>query len=213
MLRLEARARLDRIAFITVDNKLGGLLQASRGHRRRKAARPSSAVKPKMCCAGTSRACSKQLADGKAKGSRPQARHRVRARRHGPHHRAARPARGEPAGLEPRDVSVHRSRAARLRARRRDRVRPPRVSHGCAAGAVRRRVRGRDRARLQVRQRAVASACRKASAARRVLFFYGHTLARELRGRDGAPAQAEVATELPTDARATTSSSAASAAS
>jgi hypothetical protein len=31
MLRLEARSRLDRIAFITVDNKLGGLLRSAQG--------------------------------------------------------------------------------------------------------------------------------------------------------------------------------------
>src|SRR5688572_15809530 len=30
MLRLEARSRLDRIAFVTVDNKLGGLLRQAR---------------------------------------------------------------------------------------------------------------------------------------------------------------------------------------
>src|SRR5262245_10175594 len=31
MLRLEARSRLDRIAFITVDSKLGGLLRSAQG--------------------------------------------------------------------------------------------------------------------------------------------------------------------------------------
>ena len=31
MLRLEARARLDRIAFVTVDAKLGGLLRQAQG--------------------------------------------------------------------------------------------------------------------------------------------------------------------------------------
>ena len=35
VMRLEARTRLDRIAFITVDNKLGGLLKQAAGCKRR----------------------------------------------------------------------------------------------------------------------------------------------------------------------------------
>ena len=154
VLRLEARSRLDRIAFITVDTKLGALLkQAARRHRREEAAR----------------------AQRRRQGRAARARHahgRSRRRRRRPKRKRAElepdivfaldgdgriiaqlgPLEANPPGAGLAHVPARAPRAAGLHARRRLGLRPPRVPHGRAAGDGRQRLRRRDRARLPARE-------------------------------------------------------------